>query len=173
MSHIKATYSFLIVIVVGFLLFLSDFLELASPVVNESILFAICIFKAGYFTRFVFRQIRLTAHKEFYFHEFMSFIVVTIMLVIVSYGIDYYCLSRIDPDAFTVIIRKNTVTELVSFFYFSISVFTTAGFGDVKPNLTTAQILVSTELMIAYFFTILVLANILLLRESFKTKNGS
>ncbi|MDB5232260.1 MAG: ion transporter [Chitinophagaceae bacterium] len=171
MPHLRATYKFAIIILIGLLIFLSDFFELANPLSNEIILFAICFFKVNYFMRFVFRQIKLTAHKEFYFHEFISFIVVTILLVIVSYCIDYYCLFRIDPGAFTVIIQRNIATELISFFYFSISVFTTAGFGDVKPNFTTAQILVSSELMIAYFFTILVLANILLLRESFTRKN--
>jgi hypothetical protein len=171
MSHIKTIYKFLIVILVGLLIFLADLFELASPIANEVVLFAICIFKASYFIRFVFRQIKATAYKEFSFHEFMSFVVTTILLVIVSYAIDYYCLFRIDPDAFAGIIHRNIGTEVVSFFYFSISVFTTAGFGDIKPNLTTAQILVSTELMIAYFFTILVLANILLLRESFKKRD--
>src|SRR4030081_3792000 len=101
----------------------------------------------------------------------MSFVVVSILLVIVSYGIDYYCLFRIDPGAFTGLNESNIGTELIAFFYYSVSVFTTAGFGDVRPHLTTAQILVSTELMIAYFFTILVLANILLLRESFKRES--
>ena len=102
----------------------------------------------------------------------MSFVIVSILLVIISYGIDYYCLFRIDPDAFAGLIsRSNIGTELISFFYFSISVFTTTGFGDVKPNLITAQILVSTELMIAYFFTILAFANILHIRESFNRKN--
>jgi hypothetical protein len=171
MTQVKTTYKFATVILVGLIIFLADLFELANPYVNEIILFVISIFKAAYFIRFVFRQIKETAKKDFYFHEFLSFVVVTILLVIVSYCIDYYCLFRIDPDAFTGLNTSNIGTELIDFFYYSISVFTTAGFGDVRPHLTTAQILVSTELMIAYFFTILVLANILLLRESFKKEN--
>jgi len=170
MAHVKTTYKFAIVILVGSLIFLADLFELANPFVNEIILFIISIFKASYFIRTVFHQIKETSKKDFYFREFMSFVVVSILLVIVSYSIDYYCLFRIDPDAFSGLNKSNIGTELVAFFYYSISVFTTAGFGDVRPHLTTAQILVSTELMIAYFFTILVLANILLLRESFNTQ---
>ncbi|MCW3110693.1 MAG: ion transporter [Segetibacter sp.] len=172
MADFKTTYKFAVLILAGLAIFLSDFFELVNPVVNEIILFALCIFKASYFTRFVFGQIKETAHKDFYFHEFISFVVVSILLVIVSYSFDYYCLFRINPNAFSGLIsRSNIGTELITFFYYSISVFTTAGFGDVRPTSTIAQIFVSTELMIGYFFTILVFANILLIRESFNRKN--
>ena len=171
MAQVKTTYKYAIVILIGLLVFLADFFELANPVVNEIILLTICIFKSSYFIWFVFQQIKKTTNKEFYFHEFMSFIAVSILLVIISYSIDFYCLFRIQPESFSGLIPKeNILTEFITFFYYSISVFTTAGFGDVKPNSTYAQIFVSTELMIAFFFTILVLANISHIRESLNRK---
>ena len=172
MHNIKTTYKFAIVIIVGFIIFLTDLFDLATPAANEIMLFAICVFKAIYFIQFVFHQIKKTTNKDFYYHEFLSFIVVSILLVIVSYGIDYYCLFRIKSDAFAGLIANlNMGSELISFFYYSISVFTTAGFGDIKPNSITAQVLVSTELMISFFFTILVWANISHIRESFNRKH--
>ena len=175
MSHVRSAYKYLLVIFVGILIFLLDFFELANPFVNEIILSVVSLLKAGYFIYFVFRTIKETAHREFDFHEFMAFVVVSILLVILSFAIDYYCLFRINAQAFAGIIPKeNILTEFISFFYYSISVFTTAGFGDIKPNSTSAQIFVSMELMIAFFFTILVIANIGHLRSSFtsKKKNG-
>lgn len=172
MSSLKTTYKFAIVIFVGFLIFLADFFNLDKPFANEIFLLIICIFKSSYFIWFVFGQIKETTHEKFFFHEFISFIVVSILLVIISYAIDFYCLFRIQGDSFLGLIPKQSImTEFITFFYFSISVFTTAGFGDVKPNSTTAQIFVSTELMIAYCFTILILANISNIRESFKKKD--
>jgi hypothetical protein len=98
----------------------------------------------------------------------MSFAVVSILLVIVSFAIDYYCLFRISTISFTGTIPKdNIITEFINFIYYSISVFTTTGFGDIKPNSTSAQVFVSMELMIAFFFTILVIANISHIRSSF------
>ena len=171
MAYFKTTYQYAIVIFAGLLIFLADYFELANPVANEIILFTISILKTSYFIWFVFRQIREMTRIEFYFKEFMSFIVVSILLVIISYAIDFYCLFRILPGAFSgSILKENIITEFITFFYFSISVFTTAGFGDIKPNSTIAQIFVSTELMIAFFFTILVLANISHIRESLKRK---
>lgn len=149
-----------------------DYFELANPATNEVVLFALSILKSAYFIYFVFRTIKETAHKDFYFQEFMSFVVISILLVIISFAIDYYCLYRISALTFNGVIPKtNIVAEFISFFYYSISVFTTAGFGDIKPNSTSAQIFVSTELMIAFFFTILVIANISHIRSSFVEKN--
>lgn len=168
MAHFKTTYKYLAVILAGLIIFLLDYHELANSVTSEIVLFIISIVKAVYFIYFVFRTIKETAHKDFYFNEFMSFVVVSILLVIISFSIDYYCLFRIKADAFTGFISKSSiVTEFITFFYYSISVFTTAGFGDVKPNCTSAQIFVSMELLIAFFFTVLVIANIGRIRSSF------
>lgn len=102
----------------------------------------------------------------------MSFAVTTILLVIVSFAIDYYCLFRINPTAFSGILPDlNMGAEAINFFYYSISVFTTAGFGDIKPNSTSGQIFVSMELLIAFFFTIFVIANVAHLRSSFQGKS--
>lgn len=173
MLHFKSTYKYLAVILIGFFIFLLDYYQLANPTTNEIVLLVISLFKSAYFIYFVFRTIKDTAHKEFYFHEFMSFVVIAILLVIISFAIDYYCLFRIDHSSFVgVIQRRHFATEFISFFYYSISVFTTAGFGDIKPNSSSSQVFVSTELMIAFFFTILVIANISHLRSSFSRKNG-
>ena len=174
MTHFKTTYKYLAVILIGFFIFLLDYYELTNPFTSEIVLFIINISKSIYFIYFVFRTIKETAHKDFHFQDFMSFIVTSILLVIISFAIDYYCLFRINPDAFSGLIHKqHFITEFITFFYYSISVFTTAGFGDVKPNSTSSQIFVSMELMIAFFFTILVIANITHIRSSFVQKNDS
>ena len=174
MTHFKTTYKYVTVIFIGLIIFLLDYYELANPVTSEIILFALSILKAAYFIYFVFKTIKETAHKEFNFHQFMSFIVVSILLVIISFSIDYYCLFRIQSNSFAGLIQKSSIlTEFITFFYYSISVFTTAGFGDVKPNSTSAQIFVSMELMIAFFFTVLVIANIGHIRTAYVSKKKS
>lgn len=174
MHHLKSTYKYLIVIGIGLAIFLVDYFELINTLSNEIVLAVLSLLKAGYFIFFVFRTIKETAQREFDFHEFLGFVVVSILLVIFSFAIDYYCLFRIDAHSFAgVIAKQNILTEFINFIYYSISVFTTAGFGDIKPNSTSAQIFVSTELMIAFFFTILVIANIGHLRSSYvNKKNG-
>lgn len=172
MSAFNATYKYVMVILLGLIIFLLDYFELANPVSNEVVLFVLSVLKSAYFIYFVFSSIKETANRTLFFQEFMSFVVISILLVIVSFSIDYYCLFRINHNAFSGIIPKeNILTEFVSFFYYSISVFTTAGFGDIKPNSSSSQIFVSTELMIAFFFTVLIIANITHIRGSFSEKS--
>ena len=174
MHHVNSIYKYLIVIGLGLAIFLVDYFELVNTLSSEIVLLILSLLKSGYFIFFVFRTIKETAHREFDFNEFMAFVVVSILLVIFSFAIDYYCLFRIDVHSFAgVIAKQNIVTEFISFIYYSISVFTTAGFGDIKPNSTSAQIFVSTELMIAFFFTILVIANIGHLRNSYKDRKSN
>lgn len=171
MVRLKYTYRFSLVILIGLAVFLLDYYELANIFISEIILLCISLCKSGYFIYFAFDRIKTTAHKDFYYNEFLTFIVSSVLLIIVSYAADFYCLFRINEIAFSgVPLRENIINEFINFFYYSISVFTTAGFGDIKPNSSTAQILVSAELMIAFFFTILFIANISHIRESYKNK---
>lgn len=169
MKHLRHSSEFGFVILVGIAIFLLDYYELANLFINELLLLCISLLKSSYFIYYVFDRIKMTAHKEFYYHEFLSFISSSVLLIVISFSVDFYCLFRIDIDAFSGIVSaRNIFPEFINFFYYSISVFTTAGFGDIKPNSTTSQVLVSAELMIAFFFTILFIANISHIRESYK-----
>ena len=109
MQHVKSTYKYLIVIGIGLSIFLLDYFELVNTLSNEIVLSLLSLLKAGYFIYFVFRTIKETAHREFDFHEFMGFVVVSILLVILSFAIDYYCLFRIDAQSFAGIIAKQNI----------------------------------------------------------------
>ena len=168
----KYLYQYGLVIAIGILISVLDYYELSDNVFNEGLLFLVGITKSAFFIYFVFARIKESVHKEFYFDEFISFIGVSIFLIIISFAIDFYCLYRVDSSAFFGIQSKSIVADCITFFYFSISAFTTAGFGDIHPQSSVAQIFVSMELMIAFFFTILVITNVLELRESFTRKKS-
>lgn len=162
---------YLVVIGLGLIIFFLDYLESANPVVDEVLLFCISVSKSSYFIWYTFTNIRATAHHEFYFHEFVPFAVLSIVLIILSFGLDYFCLYQINPEAFSGDVESSTlVGSFLTFLYFSVTTFTTAGFGDIVPNSLSARIFVMMELFIAFFFTILVIANIAQIRESFAQK---
>lgn len=173
MTHLRTTYKYLTVIALGFLVFMLDFLELASPFVNEVLLFGVSAAKSAYFIWFTFSNIRAAAQREFYFHEFVPFVALSVLLIILSFGIDYYCLHRINPKAFAGDFGPGSLADtLVSFLYFSVTTFTTAGLGEIVPHSISARVFVMLELFIAFFFTILVIANIAQIRESFFQKSN-
>lgn len=176
MTQPTTTYKYLTVIGLGFIVFMLDYLELVNPVVREVVLFIVSAGKSAYFIWFTFSNIRATSHHEFYFHEIVPFVALSVLLIILSFGLDYYCLYQINPKAFSGDFGPdNLLDTLVTFLYFSVTTFTTAGLGEITPHTISARILVMLELFIAFFFTILVIANIAQLRESFsqKSKNNS
>lgn len=161
----------LAVILLGVIIFLLDYYERFGPLTNEVVLFLLMAFKSAWFIVLTFRRIRSTLETEFFYHEFLSFIVYYVLLIILSFAVDFYCLYRIDPTAFAGIQQNRRVLdEFVTFSYFSIASFTTVGFGDILPHSTTAQVFVSAEVMLAFFFNILVIANIVQIRESMGKK---
>lgn len=172
--HLKQMWEawpFAAVLLVGTIVFLADYQEVASPYYREWVLVAISMVKSIWFVRFVIRRIRLTTTQTFYFHEFMAFIGMSIVLFVLSYSIDYYCLYQISPDAFHGLSSQtNLLDDFLTFFYYSVTTFTTAGLGDIVPNSASARIFTASELIISFFFTIFIIANLSTLRDSFKQK---
>jgi voltage-gated potassium channel len=164
----RAVWPFVLVLIIGILVFLMDLYSVARPLGREVVLIIVSLAKSVWFVRFVIRRIRNSTQHEFYFDEFMAFIGLSIILFALSYAIDFYCLYQIRPDAFLGLsARHDLLDDFISFFYFSITNFTTAGLGDILPNTASARIFIASELIISFFFTIFILANLAMLRESF------
>ena len=172
LRHIREALPFAGILIAGMLIFLVDFYELTQPFTREVILTLVSLTKSIWFVRFVVLRIRMTTEREFYFHEFMAFIGASIVLFILSFAIDFYCLYEIRPDAFSGISPDGSwINHFITFAYFSITNFTTTGMGDIVPQTTSARIFISAELVISFFFTIFIIANLSMLRESYARKN--
>lgn len=172
MKHLHATIKYVTVILLGGVVFLFDAYELTDPTVSEAILLAISVAKSGYFIWFTLTNIRATTMREFYFHEFIPFVVLTVLLIVLSFGIDYFCLYHIQKDAFAGSFNPGQgATTFLAFLYFSVTTFTTAGLGEIIPQTSSARIFVMFELFVSFFFTILVIANIAQIRDSFRRQS--
>jgi hypothetical protein len=75
----------------------------------------------------------------------------SIGILILYYAAVYNWLYRIDSKSFTDGIDGNLLNEIVTFIYFSITTFATAGMGDLAPITKTAKILVSFQVLFFVF----------------------
>lgn len=170
-KHMKEAWPFFVVLLAGTIVFLADFYEFQNPLLRELVLSITSLAKSICFILFVVQRIRISTEKQFYFHEFAAFIGISVLLFVLSFAIDFYCLYQISPNAFRGLPpNPDLLDDFVTFFYFSVTNFTTAGLGDIVPNTKSARLFVASELIISFFFTIFVIANLALLRESFAQK---
>ena len=169
--HRPMLYKFSFVLIIGFILFIIGGKEMGKGTVPEAILLGYSLGKTFYFFKLVINRIKQTAHQVLDTNDIMSFIGINTILIVVSYGVDYICLFEINKHSFSGIETWGHLgPHFVTFLYFSIVTFSTAGVGDIAPVTLTARLLTSAELMLAWFLTILVIANFSFIRESFVQK---
>ena len=167
MRYLKETAPFIIVICLGIGIFLIDLFEFSSVSARIGILLPISLFKAAYLLWLLVSRLKRTAGQEFLFFQFANFIALSVFLVIVSFSMDYYCLHRIDDTAFKGVRTDLSIGQaFLTFFYFSVSTFTTAGLGDITPQGTVAQVMVALQLCIGWLTTVLIIGNIVHLRDA-------
>jgi len=161
----RAVLLFVAFIAGGVLLFVFDAYEVGSPALNSWLLVAMTLAKLGYFVSSILRWIRKSGQQDVYRRLLLLFLLLSVLLIISSYAIDYYCLQRIYAGAFHLPFgREDLVGQLLTFFYFSAGRFTTAGGSEVYPTAALAQAYVVSEILLSYFTTVLLIANLSLLQ---------
>ncbi|RYE24663.1 MAG: two pore domain potassium channel family protein [Sphingobacteriales bacterium] len=169
MIDFSTVLKFLLVIALGIVGFNIGRKEIGDDQINEALLFFYAISKAVYICRSFLIRIRETANDHLKHTDIISFIGYNALLLVLSYGVDYLTLFEIDPQSFAGITTHDLlIPHITAFLYYSISVFSTAGFGDVLPKTVAAQLLASSQMMLSWFLTILVIANFGTIRAAFK-----
>lgn len=171
---VRAALLFISFIFGGLLLFAFDFYELNSPAVNTLLLLLLMLAKVAYFIVATLRWIRKTVVSSCHLLHLTSFLGLHVLLIVLSFAIDYYCLYRINPASFELPFGHQALWEqLLTFLYFSLGKFTTAGGGEMHPANAVAQCCVMAEMIVSYFTTVLVIANVGHLQGLFGTKSDT
>lgn len=173
MFYRKALARLVMVIVFGIVVFLLDDREVASRFWKLFTLLALAFVKAAYFVWLNIYILRATAGRQFDFIKYLLFFGVSVSMIVLSFGIDYFCLYRIDEASFANIPpAANLLGQAIAFLYFSLATFSTAGFGDIYPLISAGRILVGLELVLFLVTMVLILSNIHPLRESLEKRES-
>ena len=160
---LKAVALFVSIILGGALLFAFDFYELNSPGVNTGLLLLMTSLKVLYFLGATLHWIQQSVSSAYHRRYLMGFLVLQVLLIVLSFAIDYYCLYRINPVSFALPddqLGQGLVPQLVTFLYFSLGKYTTAGGGEMHPATPAAQVCAMGEMVVSYFTTVLIIANV-------------
>lgn len=145
--------------------------EVGSVEVLEATVVVFSLCKTIFFVYEMFRHIARTANHEIGQQRIFAMIGIYALLFVVSFAFDHWALLEVDPLAIAGVALGGDFNHRMSdMLYYSISTFTTAGFGDLFPVSRTARLLASAELMLSFFLTVLVISNFASLRDHFKTR---
>jgi hypothetical protein len=167
---LRAVALFVSIILGGVVVFVFDFYELNGPAVNTGLLLVMTTLKVLYFLGATLHWIRQTVSSAYHLRYLMGFLVLQVLLIVLSFAIDYYCLYRINADSFllpTDQAGRGIAAQLLTFLYFSLGKYTTAGGGEMHPVTPAAQICAMGEMVVSYFTTVLIIANVGYLQSLF------
>lgn len=115
------------------------------------------------------QQILHATAKDIPYHRFMSLMLVNMAQIILSFGLDYWCLITVNANSLGSINLEVTRPELVfECLYFSFLNFTFFGYGDITPQTIPAKLVTMMELLLAFFTVIFLLSDFISLKDSLR-----
>ena len=149
----------LVVLLIGFTIFILEEYQHLPNRVNLIILLGVAAVKATYFTLANFKNIYNVRVRDKSFNHFLTLTGTNILLIVISFGLDYYCINKIVPSSISGLTSTNSAKQFLECLYFSIMTFSTTGFGDVTPKNLYTRGLVAMEIIVAFTATVFVIAN--------------
>jgi hypothetical protein len=163
---------YLLVILLGFLVFYIDSFEFLENTFTKLLILTLVLFKCLFFFIQSFKKILEATRNDVAYYHFLVFMAINIALIILSFGVDFLCLYQVEPSSFLginpTISFERKVFEL---FYFSLLNFSNFGYGEILPVSLTCKVLVMIEILISFVTIIFVLSDFVSLKESFANKN--
>lgn len=160
-------FQHMIVLGIGLILFYLEKFEIADLFWEKLILLLISVGKCVYFIEHSFRKIEEASVNDISYNRFIVIILTNILLIVVSFGLDYTCLEQIDPGSFKGLTGEATIwNQTFEFMYFSTLSFTTVAYGDILPLTNSARALTMLEVGVAYLTTIIIISNFVQIKDS-------
>ncbi len=156
-----------VIISLGLLAFYLDELEIIDSDINTVFIVTISMGKVAFFIRQSLRKIAEVINKNVAYFRFLIFMTANIIIIIISFGVDFFCLYQVDSSHFSGLPEQYGRFRLFfEFVYLSMLGFNNLGFYDVIPVSVSSKSLVMVEILIYYFSIILILSDFVSLRDS-------
>jgi hypothetical protein len=158
---------YLVIIFLGVLMFYFADQEIVDPGLNTVFILILSFGKTIFFVVQSLRKINHVIDKNVAYFRFLIFMTFHILTIVISFGVDFFCLYTANPDNFQGVSPTAGIPELLfEFIYLSMLAFNNLGFYDVTPVSMVSKVLVMTEILIYYFTIVLILSDFVSLRDS-------
>jgi hypothetical protein len=157
----------LAIIAIGMGVLYFEYLEFANFFLEKLVLILLAAGKSVYFIVHSFRKIEQATELNLTYNKFLIIIMTNILLIVVSFAVDYSCLQEIDPRSFSGFNMTQPLSGVIfDLSYFSMLSFTSVAYGDIVPVTKAAKMLTLLEVGVAYITTIIIISNFVQIKES-------
>jgi hypothetical protein len=161
----------IIIILLGLGIFYIDDQDFFNYKYTVGIIICISFLKCLYFLRVSYHKILEVSLKNTAYYEFIIFMALNIIVMVISFATDFFCLCQVDPNSLKgVDLYSGIFEKIFDCFYFSMLNFSFFGYGDILPATIPAKIVMMFETMISFLAIILVLSDFISLKESISEK---
>ena len=125
------------------------------------LLMLFAVLKVAYLLIYTFKRVEGIIKTCHTFYELLFSISLVALLIILSFTLDFTCLSYSIPNAFKGIeLNFGIIRTFFEFMYFSVVTFATIGYGDITPVSLSAKFLVSLEILTSFVVIVFLFSNI-------------
>jgi Ion channel len=105
-----------------------------------------------------FKKLDTLIENDHSFNHMLLLLGAIITITVISFAIDYLCVSEIYPEAFSGIQHDQPLAlRFTNLLYFSIVTFTTVGYGDITPVNLVAKLITVFEMMTAFVVIVFII----------------
>ncbi len=168
----RNTLEFLIIILIAAATYSVQGSGYVSADWMKVLIVTLCWAKTTFFIAEEMIQLRDATRINLPYHKFMHMMLVNMFQIILSFGLDYYCLLSIDAQSFSVATHLRGAELVFECVYFSTLNFTFFGYGDITPQNVPAKLLAMTEIALAFLTVIFLLSDFISLKESLRVRDA-
>ncbi|MBJ6109056.1 hypothetical protein JAO73_08545 [Hymenobacter sp. BT523] len=145
-----------LLLVLGLALYLVDKYEGLTPGAITGVLLLAAAGKTGYFLLHNFRA--LAALRQA-FRQFVLLVSLNLFMISLSFALDFYCLHRVNSNAFAGLRAGSELDVFGQLFYFSVGTLISNTEGSATPAVGAAQALLLLEKIAGFVSTVFVISN--------------
>ncbi len=152
-------FIFLVVLLTLFFLIMNIWGHLEYPNLWAGALVLFSITKIYLLVSHTFKKLDTLIENNHSFNHMLLLLGAIIAIIVVSFAIDYLCVSEIYTDAFSGFQNNQPlISRFSNFLYFSIVTFTTVGYGDITPINPVAKLITVFEMMSAFVVIVFIIS---------------
>ncbi len=152
-------FIFLVVLLILFFAIMNIWGHRGQPHWWIAALILFSLSKISFLVSHTFKKLDILIEDDHSYKHMLLFLGAIITIIILSFAMDYLCISEIYPGAFHGIqIDQTLAIRFTNLLYFSIVTFTTVGYGDIIPLIPVAKFFTVFEMMSAFVVMVFIIS---------------